>query len=234
MPDATATAASWASSTARSPTMWQRRMVGASRSATSLQNPVGRPSMIGPGSEPKRSVPTTTSWVSRAAASLRPRRDLLVLAHEDAGGGLEQDDARPERVEDRGHLDPGRTGADHQQRAGHRLEAPRVAVGAGQLEPRDREPTRDAAGAHDPRPGAQPRSVVALDHVRLEETSGSRVLVDPDPGLPPLVAQGRVRAHVAGHLAHAREQTPIVKRRLPGVDPVTRELPRLPDESRGV
>ena len=38
----------------------------------SLQNPVGRPSMIGRGIESKRSVPTTTSWVSRAAASVSP------------------------------------------------------------------------------------------------------------------------------------------------------------------
>src|SRR3954454_8209708 len=72
MSDATATAASWASSTARSPTMWQPRIVWFSRSATSLQNPVGRPSMIGRGRESKPSVPTATSWASRATASVSP------------------------------------------------------------------------------------------------------------------------------------------------------------------
>ena len=48
---AIAIAASWASSTARSPTMWQPRMVCSCRSTTSLQKPVVRPSMIGRGTD---------------------------------------------------------------------------------------------------------------------------------------------------------------------------------------
>ena len=114
----------------------------------------------------------------------------LVLAHEDAGGGLEQGDPRSEGVEDRGDLDPGRTGADHQQRVGHGFEAPGVAVGAGQLEARHWELPRRAAGADDDVRGSQSRSVVALDHVRLDEAGGPGVLVEGHAGLLELVAQG--------------------------------------------
>ena len=39
---------------------------------TSLQNPVWRPSMIGRGSESKRTVATAVSWACRAAASVSP------------------------------------------------------------------------------------------------------------------------------------------------------------------
>ena len=161
-------------------------------------------------------------------------RHLLVLAHEDAGGRLEQGDPRSEGVEDRGDLDASRTGADHQQRVGRGREAPRVAVGAGQLETGHWELPRHAAGAYDDVRGSQSRSVVALDHVRVDEAGGSGVLVDGHAGPLELVAQERVRAHLAGYLAHAGEQTPIVERGLAGADSVARELPRLPHQPRRV
>ena len=43
--------------------------------------------------------------------------------------------------------------------------------------------------------------------------------------------KSRVLAHVAGHLADAREQAPIVERRLAGADSVAPELPRLPHQT---
>ena len=107
-------------------------------------------------------------------------------------------------------------------------------MGAGQLEARHWELARRAAGAHDDVRGSQSRSVVALDHVRLDEAGGSGVLVEGHAGLLELVAQERVRAHLAGYLAHAGEQTPIVERGLAGADPVTPELPCLPHQARRV
>ncbi len=107
-------------------------------------------------------------------------------------------------------------------------------MGAGQLEAGQRELPRHAAGADDDVRGSQSRSVVALDHVRLDEAGGSGVFVEGHAGLLELVAQERVRAHVAGHLAHAREQTPIVERGFAGADPVVPELPRLPHQARRV
>ena len=161
-------------------------------------------------------------------------RHLLVLAHEDAGSGLEQRDPRSEGVEDRGDLDPGRAGADHQQRVGRRLETPGVAVGAGELEARQRQPARRAPGAHDDVGGSQSGPVLALDHVRLGEAGGSGVLMEGHALALELVAQGRVLADVAGDLADAVEQAPIVERELAGVDAVPSELPRLPHQARRV
>ena len=93
---------------------------------------------------------------------------------------------------------------------------------------------RHAAGAHDDVRASHSRSVVALDHVRVDEAGGSGVLVDGHAGPLELVAQERVRAHLAGDLAHAAEQTPIVERGLAGADSVTPELPRLPHQPRRV
>ena len=65
-------AATCASSTARSPTMWQPMTVPRRRSTISLQNPVGRPSMIGRGTASNRCVATITSLLWRADASVSP------------------------------------------------------------------------------------------------------------------------------------------------------------------
>ena len=97
----------------------------------------------------------------------------------------------------------------------------------GQLETRHWELARDAAGAHDDLCASQSRPVVALDHVRVDEAGDSGAFVDGHAGLVELVAQDRVRTHVAGHLSHAGEQAPIVERGLVAADPVPPELPGL-------
>ena len=107
-------------------------------------------------------------------------------------------------------------------------------MGAGELETRNCELPRGAACADDDVRGSHSRSVVALDHVRVDEASGTGVLVDGHAGLLELVAQEPVPAHLAGDLANAGEQPPIVERGLAGIDSVTRELPRLPHQPRRV
>ena len=93
---------------------------------------------------------------------------------------------------------------------------------------------RRAPGAHDDVGGSQSGSVLALDHVRLGEAGGSGVLMEGHAGALELVAQGRVLADVAGDLADAVEQAPIVERELAGVDAIASELPRLPHQARRV
>src|SRR5204862_1842910 len=132
------------------------------------------------------------------------------------------------------HLDSGRTGADHQQRVGCRFEAPSVAVGAGELEAWEWELARGATGAQDDVRGLQSGPVLALDHVRLDEAGRSGVLMEGHARPLELVAQGRVLAYVAGDLADAGEQAPIVERGIARVDSVARELPRLPHQARRV
>ena len=66
--------------------------------------------------------------------------------------------------------------------------------------------------------------MLGLDHVRVGEPRDAGVLVKRDSGLPEISSQQRVRAHVAGDLADAFEQPPIVERRFAGGDAVAREL----------
>lgn len=66
--------AAWTISTARSPTMWQPRIMHVARSTISLQNPVVRPSMIVRAVVSKRTTVTATSCDSRAFASVSPTR----------------------------------------------------------------------------------------------------------------------------------------------------------------
>ena len=115
-------------------------------------------------------------------------RHLIVLTHQDPGGRLKQGYPCSKGVEDRCNLDAGRTGADHQKRVGHGLEVPRIAVGARQLETWHCELPRHAAGAQDDFLGSHPGSVVALDHMRVDEAGGSGVLVDRHAGPLEVVA----------------------------------------------
>ena len=75
--------------------------------------------------------------------------------------------------------------------------------------------------------------MLGLDHVRVGEPRDAGVLVKRDSGLPEISSQQRVRAHVAGDLADAFEQPPIIERRFAGGDAVARELGGFADQPGG-
>ena len=107
-------------------------------------------------------------------------------------------------------------------------------MGARQLEAGELESARPAAGADDDLRGIEAWGVLGLDHVRVAEPSGAGVLVKRDSGPFEIFAQQRLRAHVAGDLADAIEQPPIVERGLAGGDAVARELGGFADQPGGV
>ena len=114
-------AASCACSPARSPTMWQPTMVWTSRSTISLQNPVGRPSMIGRSRESNRGVTDGDPKAGKASGfpdqprgvGQRPDWDRPVVSghpaeritRDECGAGSEP--GGPQRGDQ-----PGRPGAD--------------------------------------------------------------------------------------------------------------------------
>ena len=105
---------------------------------------------------------------------------------------------------------------------------------ARQLEAGEVESAWHAAGADDALRGVEAWGVLGLDHVRVGEPRDAGVLVKRDSGLPEISSQQRVRAHVAGDLADAFEQPPIVERRFAGGDAVARELGGFADQPGGV
>ena len=140
-------------------------------------------------------------------------RDLGVFGGENARSGLHELNASPERVEDRGHLQPGHARAHHQQRSRHLPERPRVAVGRGQLAARDSEPAARAARAQHHSIGRQSKARSGLDGVSIPEAGGPRVLVDPNAESIDLVTKRGMIPDLGDHLTDPFEQSLVVQLR---------------------
>ena len=76
--------------------------------------------------------------------------------------------------------------------------------------------------------------LAARDGVRVDEPGGAGMLVHRDARRPQLLAEQRVRAHLAGDLPDALQQPWVVQPGFPRGDAVARELSGLADEARGV
>ena len=170
-----------------------------------------------------------------SSRALRDRAgDVRVLGQQDPRCHLDQRHLGSERVEDRSELNSGGAGADHHHRRRDRVQAPRVAVRRGQLEPGYRKRSGRASRADDQLVGLEPWPVLADERVRVIEAGRAGVLVDRHARVLQLPSQQRMRADVVGHFGDALEQPAIVELGLTGDDPVARELTRLAHQPRGV
>ena len=100
--------------------------------------------------------------------------------------------------------------------------------------PGELESAGPAAGADDDLRGVEARGASDSITCGSVNRAGAGVLVERDPGLPEILAQQRVGAHVGGDLPDAIEQPPIVELGLAGGDAVARELGGFADQAGGV
>ena len=109
-------------------------------------------------------------------------------------------------------------------------QAPGIAVGGGEFESGDRQPSAGAAGTEDDCVGLKSQPALGCDRVRIDEACGAGVFVDRHAQAVEVLAPSGMRAHIAGNLADAREEPGIVKHRLTHGDAVLIELAGLPDQ----
>ena len=106
------------------------------------------------------------------------RRYLFLLGEQNAWAGFKELDTCVERMEDRGDLNTGVTGADNKHRRRDGGKAPGVAVSARQLESGNWQPPAHSPGANDDLICLKPEAALGLNGVWVHEARGPGLLMN--------------------------------------------------------